>query len=49
MDPAVNGSNANISRWDMDSAFFFAGTVITTIGTQGLIESFADRINMLGG
>ncbi|KAM3825001.1 LOW QUALITY PROTEIN: potassium channel subfamily K member 4 [Vipera latastei] len=32
VDPAVNGSNANISRWDMDSAFFFAGTVITTIG-----------------
>ncbi|XP_070622867.1 potassium channel subfamily K member 4 isoform X1 [Erythrolamprus reginae] len=32
VDPAVNSSNANTSRWDMDSAFFFAGTVITTIG-----------------
>uniref|UniRef100_A0A8C6XDM4 Potassium channel subfamily K member 4 n=1 Tax=Naja naja TaxID=35670 RepID=A0A8C6XDM4_NAJNA len=32
VDPAVNVSNTNASRWDMDSAFFFAGTVITTIG-----------------
>ncbi|KAM6434408.1 potassium channel subfamily K member 4 isoform 2-T2 [Liasis olivaceus] len=32
VDPAVNSSNANASHWDMGSAFFFAGTVITTIG-----------------
>ncbi|XP_070807599.1 LOW QUALITY PROTEIN: potassium channel subfamily K member 4 [Pituophis catenifer annectens] len=31
VDAAVNSSNAKRSRWDMDSAFFFAGTVITTI------------------
>ncbi|XP_063172816.1 potassium channel subfamily K member 4 [Candoia aspera] len=32
VDPVVNGSNASTSHWDMDSAIFFAGTVITTIG-----------------
>ncbi|XP_044304316.1 potassium channel subfamily K member 4 [Varanus komodoensis] len=32
VDPVINSTNANSSHWDMGSAFFFAGTVITTIG-----------------
>ncbi|XP_072839991.2 potassium channel subfamily K member 4 isoform X1 [Pogona vitticeps] len=32
VEPALNTSNPNSSHWDMGSAFFFAGTVITTIG-----------------
>ncbi|XP_042296918.1 potassium channel subfamily K member 4 [Sceloporus undulatus] len=32
VDPVINSTNVNSSHWDMGSAFFFAGTVITTIG-----------------
>uniref|UniRef100_A0A8C8RA13 Potassium two pore domain channel subfamily K member 4 n=1 Tax=Pelusios castaneus TaxID=367368 RepID=A0A8C8RA13_9SAUR len=31
VDPAANSTNAT-TNWDMGSAFFFAGTIITTIG-----------------
>ncbi|XP_062821182.1 potassium channel subfamily K member 4 isoform X2 [Anolis carolinensis] len=32
VNPVVNNTGINNSHWDMSSAFFFAGTVITTIG-----------------
>ncbi|XP_063001834.1 potassium channel subfamily K member 4 [Elgaria multicarinata webbii] len=32
VDPVVNTTDAGGSHWNMGSAFFFAGTVITTIG-----------------
>ncbi|KAJ6654218.1 hypothetical protein lerEdw1_007315 [Lerista edwardsae] len=32
VDPVVNGGNVSTTQWDLSSAFFFAGTVITTIG-----------------
>lgn len=36
VEPVVNGTNATSSNWDIGSAFFFAGTIITTIGIEGL-------------
>ncbi|KAG8146777.1 hypothetical protein E2320_013877 [Naja naja] len=48
VDPAVNVSNTNASRWDMDSAFFFAGTVITTIGTRGYGQLFCIFYALVG-
>nr|XP_060615640.1 potassium channel subfamily K member 4-like [Anolis sagrei ordinatus] len=32
VNPLINSTRGNSSHWDMSSAFFFAGTVITTIG-----------------
>ncbi|XP_069501243.1 potassium channel subfamily K member 4 [Ambystoma mexicanum] len=32
VDPAVNATNSTSTKWDIGSAFFFAGTIITTIG-----------------
>lgn len=37
--PLGNTSN-QISHWDLASSFFFAGTVITTIGRRQLILPF---------
>ncbi|KAJ1108540.1 hypothetical protein NDU88_005916 [Pleurodeles waltl] len=32
VDPAANVTNGSSTHWDVGSAFFFAGTIITTIG-----------------
>ncbi|XP_043931741.1 potassium channel subfamily K member 4 [Protopterus annectens] len=32
VDPLVNSTNTTSTKWDIGSAFFFAGTIITTIG-----------------
>ncbi|XP_063804621.1 potassium channel subfamily K member 10 isoform X1 [Pseudophryne corroboree] len=39
VNPIGNYSNNNSSHWDLGSAFFFAGTVITTIGYGNIAPS----------
>lgn len=55
VSPVGNSSNSS-SHWDLGSAFFFAGTVITTIGIQPFTtifssadpyEEWVDRICLL--
>uniref|UniRef100_A0A8D1EZB4 Potassium two pore domain channel subfamily K member 10 n=1 Tax=Sus scrofa TaxID=9823 RepID=A0A8D1EZB4_PIG len=40
VSPIGNSSN-NSSHWDLGSAFFFAGTVITTIGIHAFASTFS--------